>query len=1596
MSNEPKSIRLKSALTFLVASAVVLGGLFAGVPPVFANHGGTTSAACIRDASGFNQGNICIANDVRIGKYDLVGPPTSCQEGEVLTVTLRARVESGPERYDIGLWVDELGGNAQDNGNLCYRDYLHPLSGDNADLNLTRGSGPYFNGEIADFANGDVCGDVQAASDAGTDPANIFPCSENGGACVFTFYEFTTTITCRDSDGNGVADVGTCTSWDNQISNNDIGTCGDRNPAHPELETIPGTSSKCHCGSVEITGLSVPAATLSVVKTADPTAVDEPGGDVTFTFAVTNNDNAVAVNLNSLIDSIYGDLNGQGDCFVPQVLAPNGQTGDSYTCSITANVAGNAGTIETNVVTASGTDANHNAVSGIDDATVTLNDVLPSIDVTKVATPDRVSEPGGDVTFTFTVTNLSTVEAVTLDALVDSLYGDLNGQGDCSLPQTLASHGQAGDSYTCSITAYVGGNADDVVLNEITAHASDDEGNIVMDMASETVTILDDPSAIQLLKTAVPSNLDEPGGSVTFTFEVTNLSLVDTVTLDSLTDSIYGDLTSVSGSTCTVPHTLLPENGQPGGTDTYTCSITVDVTGDAGKTETNVATAMGTDDDGVIILDDDSATVTINDVPPTVTLENAASLTTQAVTDGDFVFTLQVTNTSEEDVTITALTDTNSGSTDFTACAALVGTVLTPGETVSCEYTVHYTQAGSFDNTVNVTVQDNDNTTASDSASTTVTVIVAPPDLTVLKRNDADMDGTFSDAETVPVTATYPKTVTYQVQITNNSRSDATITAISDNPHDITGSSCAALLHTTIAAGETKTCTFAATFANADQASVTNTFSVTAENDGGSDTKRDTSTVNFAQNPALTIDKSASVATYDAVGQVVNYRYLVTNTGNVTIRQPLTINDDVTTDEACPAAPVSLAPGDTISCTASYTITQADLDHGFVTNVALATGKGPNNTDATSPTDTETVYAVQNPDVTLDKTGALNLGADGTANPGDVITYSFKVTNSGNVTLSHLSVTDPMVAVISCPSENPMPVLAPGATETCTGLYMITQADIDAGHKDNTALASGQGPQGQPAEDDDDHSEPIPQNPSIQIVKNFDPSTVTAGDANGGSFTLVVTNDGNVTLSDALIEDTIDARLQVTHVSGTVGANTDSDSNAQTAEWWISSLAPGQSETITVNFVVDASVPEASGTDAVHNVATVAAEAPQGDPGDPADNVTATDQDTVDILVDINLSIVKTFDPATLAQGDIGAFTLVVSNVGPSDAVGVEVTDTVSDLLKVTTAAVTSGTGDCTDTDRNAQTVECEVDVPEAASVTITVTYIAAPALPQTPQFNTQKGNEFRFVFVNGYTLIGSTDADHNGGVVTLMAPDGTKTQIPFVGGKNDIVFDPPADNPMPGVDDAAFRMHLSCSDPFTDGWGEKDGPVAGVDVNWQIANFSINRYNSARGFFKTCGGTPNPFQVPNTGTATGQDSFGKETVSDDASVQITAPSGVSLGEVSFKNRDVFFRLNNVSSKDVLITQIEITWPEDVNGALTRIQLGQSTIWTGSETGPTAIFMEADFTGQQSNRLLQALQSEKLRFTFANRPVADPATTPYTFVVTFGDETDMLLTTALP
>ena len=121
----------------------------------------------------------------------------------------------------------------------------------------------------------------------------------------------------------------------------------------------------------------------------------------------------------------------------------------------------------------------------------------------------------------------------------------------------------------------------------------------------------------------------------------------------------------------------------------------------------------------------------------------------------------------------------------------------------------------------------------------------------------------------------------------------------------------------------------------------------------------------------------------------------------------------------CPSD-LRLAPGASITCTATYTITQADLDAGSVTN--HATGSRHFDGDPViSDTATATVTAVKSPGA-----GARQVvAAAGTYDHvGDTLTYSYLVTNTGNVTLTApVTVTDDR-ATVTCPPT----LLAPGAS----------------------------------------------------------------------------------------------------------------------------------------------------------------------------------------------------------------------------------------------------------------------------------------------------------------------------------------------------------------------------------------------------------------------------------------------------------------------------------------------------------------------------------------------------------------------------------------
>ena len=191
------------------------------------------------------------------------------------------------------------------------------------------------------------------------------------------------------------------------------------------------------------------------------------------------------------------------------------------------------------------------------------------------------------------------------------------------------------------------------------------------------------------------------------------------------------------------------------------------------------------------------------------------------------------------------------------------------------------------------------------------------------------------------------------------------------------------------------------------------------------------------QKPSIKLKKSASIGSFSAPGTLVTYSYKVTNTGNVTL-DPVVVSDPMTglSDISCPDT--SLGPWGTETCTATYTTTQSDVDHGSISNTGTATGTAPNGKKVTD-TSSVCIPACQKPSIKLKKSASIGSFSA----PGTLVTYSYKVTNTGNVTLDPVVVSDPMTGLsdISCPDTS----LGPWGTETCTATYTTTQSDVDHG-----------------------------------------------------------------------------------------------------------------------------------------------------------------------------------------------------------------------------------------------------------------------------------------------------------------------------------------------------------------------------------------------------------------------------------------------------------------------------------------------------------------------------------------------------------------------
>ena len=323
--------------------------------------------------------------------------------------------------------------------------------------------------------------------------------------------------------------------------------------------------------------------------------------------------------------------------------------------------------------------------------------------------------------------------------------------------------------------------------------------------------------------------------------------------------------------------------------------------------------------------------------------------------------------------------------------------------------------------------------------------------------------------------------------------------------------------------------------------SIANTASVTT--DQGATASGDAS-VTVVQHPHLTLEKSGTWVDGDAdgladPGEHIDYSFLVTNDGNVTLHN-VVVNDPLLggpvsgPDSGDSINPGVLDVGETWTFHADYAILQGDIDAGHVHNTATATALGPQNQPASDNADNDTTLP-QSAHLMFAKTGLWTDGdADGFADAGEQVHYTFVVTNDGNVSLHNVAVSDPLLGgPVSGPasgdSVNPG-ILDIRETWTYQADYVLTQTDVDNGNLHNSAAATALGPQGQTAGGNASTDVALPQPPApamsldmstTQFVDNNENNVADDGDLI--QFGILLKNLSGDTLTNIMVSDSLGA-----------------------------------------------------------------------------------------------------------------------------------------------------------------------------------------------------------------------------------------------------------------------------------------------------------------------------------------------------------------------------------------------------------------------------------------------------------------------------------------
>ena len=317
-----------------------------------------------------------------------------------------------------------------------------------------------------------------------------------------------------------------------------------------------------------------------------------------------------------------------------------------------------------------------------------------------------------------------------------------------------------------------------------------------------------------------------------------------------------------------------------------------------------------------------------------------------------------------------------------------------------------------------------------------------------------------------------------------------------------------------VPAGETVTATATYKITEADIANGSFVNTVKVEFEGGKPFENTDTVTTVDPVRSYTLTKKSSESTHEngmfKAGETIHYTLIVTNTGNQTLEN-VEITDtlnaagtisniqgaDSKQDGKVTIFTISsLAPKAEATITYDYVVQEADKGN-TISNAAVGTPANPENPDGEKPED-NTDNPVENPKLEVKKDIVSITAADGTqkdkagkADLNDIITYSVTVTNTGNVKLTNVKITDSLEGIQLAEGQSfDLGILEAGEAKTVTYTYQVKESDLGKSIL-NTATATGDVPEN-PAdtpkpEGKDEKEVPTedPANCSITVTKRL-------------------------------------------------------------------------------------------------------------------------------------------------------------------------------------------------------------------------------------------------------------------------------------------------------------------------------------------------------------------------------------------------------------------------------------------------------------------------------------------------------------------------------